>query len=332
MTREELAALELLRSTGAPLLEAAQVACAAMRAAGGKMARAMQCIALSKEEIRRQKHTVPLAEAVWSSIEARGNLRPTSRRDLRNYARRILRVEGAGELPLRAMKAADCRRILASAFGGSKSSYVKGRAILSSVFSHGIRQEWCDSNPVRHIAVPKVTEKAICPLTPHEVERLHAAAERPEHRAMRFSLRLMLYGGIRPTEVSRLRAEDIRWEQGEVIIRPATSKTGGGRAVPLRGMRGLCKADRHIPRNWQRRWQALRRAAGFRRGAWVPDVCRHTFASYHAAYFRNLAQLQLEMGHRDLSLLRTRYICPLSCARKQNIFQGAGATNTASGA
>ena len=31
----------------------------------------------------------------------------------------------------------------------------------------------------------------------------------------------------------------------------------------------------------------------------MPDVCRYTFASYHAAFFRNLPELQLEMGHRD---------------------------------
>ncbi len=43
---------------------------------------------------------------------------------------------------------------------------------------------------------------------------------------------------------------------------------------------------------------------------WVPDVCRHTFATYHTAYFRNLPELQLEMGHRDLTLLRTRYMSP----------------------
>ena len=86
-------------------------------------------------------------------------------------------------------------------------------------------------------------------LAPEEVERLKATASRPEFRDMRFSLSLMLYGGIRPTEVSRLQDGDINWEEGHVIIRPRASKTGGGRAVPLRGVRGIRKRDRHIPRN-----------------------------------------------------------------------------------
>jgi len=217
-------------------------------------------------------------------------------------------VQGAEDMPLRSMSTADCKRILAAAFGASPSSYRKGRVILSSVFSYGIRQEWADSNPVTRIEVPAVQEKPIEPLAPEEVERLKATAGRPEFRDMRFSLSLMLYGGIRPTEVSRLQDGDINWEEGQIIIRPRASKTGGGRAVPLRGVRGIRKRERFIPRNWKRKWRALRRAAGFH--YWVPDVCRHTFATYHAAMFRNLPELQLEMGHRDTSLLRSRYMVP----------------------
>lgn len=272
--------------------------------------------------VEAAEHTVTLREAVWASVEARKGLRPTSCRDLRNYARRLLRVEGAGDMLLRTMRVADCKRLLAAAFGSCASSYKKGRAVLSSVFSYGMRQEWCDANPVSRIDVPRVVEKPIAPLTPAEVQRLKAAADKPKHRDMRFSLMLMLYSGIRPTEVSRLRPEDIHWEEGEVIIRPTASKTGGGRAVPLQGMRGLRKNERTIPRNWQRKWRALRKAAGFRRGSWVPDVCRHTFATYHAAAHKDLPQLQMIMGHRDVSLLRTRYVSPVS-QRVSRQFWGA---------
>ena len=141
---------------------------------------------------------------------------------------------------------------------------------------------------------------------------------------MQLSLSLMLYGGIRPTEVSRLQESDFDWENKQVIIRPSVSKTGGGRTVPLRGVRGIRKRDRHIPRNWNRKWHDLRRAAGYRGKSWVPDVCRHTFASYHAAYYRNLPELQLEMGHRDASLLMTRYMAPALRKDATAFWKGAG--------
>ena len=52
------------------------------------------------------------------------------------------------------------------------------------------------------------------------------------------------------------------------------------------------------------------------RGSFLPckvafwTVCRHSFATYHAVLFRNLPELQLEMGHRNTSLLRSRYMVP----------------------
>lgn len=104
----------------------------------------------------------------------------------------------------------------------------------------------------------------------------------------------------------RLRPDDIQLNEKRVLIHPRTSKTGGGRVVPLRKAAQLRGILLRIPRNWHNRWKALRRAAGFTR--WVPDVCRHTFASYHAAYFKNLPELQLEMGHNTPSLLRSRYL------------------------
>lgn len=322
VTRSELAALELLRSTGIGLLEAAQMACAVLRTNGGNPMRAMQCIELGAEALAARERTCTLAEAGWASIEARCDCRKTTLRDLRYYLRRMLKLQGTSELPLRAMTTAQCRDILQRAFGHSKSSYVKGRAVLSSIFSYGIRQELCDANPVTRIEVPRVEEKTIAPLAPAMVAQLQATAKQPEHRAMRLSLNLLLYSGIRPTEVSRLQENDFCWEEGTVIIRARKSKTGGGRVVPLHGLEALSPQERTIPRDWQRRWQALRRAAGFR--DWVPDVCRHTFASYHAAMFRNLPELQMVMGHRDLCLLRTRYISPAPRREAKKFWKSPG--------
>ena len=43
-------------------------------------------------------------------------------------------------------------------------------------------------------------------------------------------------------------------------------------------------------------------------GEWSADALRHTYASYHAKWFRDFSLLQLEMGHRSSSLLRERYL------------------------
>lgn len=258
--------------------------------------------------IRAEEHTVSFETAAWASVQVRAGRRPVTLRDLRHFVRRMLRVEGVAERPLRAMSTRECRELLQAAFGGSVHSYNKGRAILHSIFSFGLRQEWCSENPVSRIECRQVREQEIRPLSPEEIERLEAAAQQPEHRAMRLSLHLMLYCGLRPQEVARLDESRIQAEQGRVIVPPSSSKTGGGRAVPLRNKRKLRGVPLRIPGNWENRWRRLRRAAGFAPGRWVPDVCRHTFASYHAAYFQDLVALQLEMGHRSANLLLSRYL------------------------
>ncbi len=308
VSQREFAALELLRSTGFSVLEAAQLSCAVARSAQGNVLRGMQIIAAGTKMLEQQERTVDFESAAWASVAARATRRPSTTRDLRHYVRRILRVEGFARLPLRAMTTAQCRQMLQTAFGHSAHSYRKARAILHSIFAYGIRQEWCDANPVSRIEVAPVVEKPIEPLTLEEVRRLCTTVASPGFADMRFSLSLLLYSGVRPTEVQRLSPEDVCWKEQLVIIRPQKSKTGGGRVVPLRLLPGVRQQDCVVPGNWQSRWLALRRKAGFMQ--WRPDVCRHTFATYHAAHFRNLPELQMEMGHRDLNLLRSRYMMP----------------------
>ena len=217
---------------------------------------------------------------------------------------------GLEQRRVRSISSADCRQILEAAFGNSPSQYKKGRAIMSGVFSTAIRHDWSETNPVSRVEVPEVEERPIEPLSIEEVERLEVAAQQTEHRDMQLSLHLMLYCGMRPTEVSRINPErDIDWQNRRVVVRPTTSKTGGGRVVPLR--RAEKVGGRTIPRCWQQRGRALRNAAGWGdvlQRPWRPDTCRHTFATYHAAHFQNFPALQLEMGPRDSSLLRTRYV------------------------
>lgn len=269
-----------------------------------------QVISWGIEILEKKEHTKSFAEVGWESIKTRKHCRPSTQRDLRYCMRRMLKLTWVGELPLRAMTTSDCRRILQEAFGHSTSLYIKGRAMLSSIFSYGIKHELCDTNPVNRIDIPKVQEKVKKPLSLQEIERLENAVRLPEHKDMRFSLHLMLYCGVRPTEVSRLTENDIIWEEQQILIRSSASKTGGGRIVPIRGIEKWEKHECCIPKNWMKRWKALRQTAGFTHN-WIPDVCRHTFASYHAAFYRNLPQLQLEMGHRDVSLLWNRYMTPV---------------------
>ncbi len=280
--------------------------------------------------VKEQEKTVSFAFAAAESLKRRerAGRRPTTLRDLRFFVKRLLRVPGLAERPLRAIRTAECRLVLKQAFAGSAHSFRKGRAILHSIFAYGLRQGWCAVNPVSVIEVPAVAEKEIVPLTVAECRRLVETAKTPHFRDCLPALGLMLFAGVRPGEVERLRWADICCEDGVLTIASQHSKTGGARRVELcpplrrllRRLRPDGGAENLCPPHWEKRWRRLRQAAGLAspQQRWAPDVLRHTFASYHALTYRNLPALQLQLGHRDSRLLLTRYL-NLPSLRKSGI-------------
>ncbi len=269
--------------------------------------------------VRAQEQTVSFAHAAKESLARRvaAGRRATTLRDLRHFIRRLLRVPGLAERPLRAMNTAECRQVLEAAFAGSAHSFRKGRVVLHSIFAYGLRQQWCSVNPVSVMEVPAVEEKEIMPLTLPECRRLVEVAKTPHFLDCLPALGLMLFAGVRPGEVARLRWADIHCSEGVLTIAARHSKTGGARRVELCApLRKMLRRQRPAgegllcPPRWGKRWQRLRQVAGLAGAArrWVPDVLRHTFASYHALTHRNLPALQLQLGHRDSRLLMTRYL------------------------
>ena len=195
----------------------------------------------------------------------------------------------------------------------SASQFNKGRTMLHGLFEFALRREWCDKNPIKRIERKKVVEKEILPLKLSETKQLIKTAqnESPEYAIV---AALLVYAGIRPREVRRLTWRDIDTEEKTITVRSQCSKTGGVRQVEIppvlnrllithksENCSPICPAD------WQRRWRKIRDNSGFR-GRWVQDVLRHTYASFHAKNYADLPRLQLNMGHRDLSLLRSRYV------------------------
>ena len=205
----------------------------------------------------------------------------------------------------------------------SASQFNKGRTMLHGLFEFALRREWCDKNPIKRIERRKVVEKEIQPLKLSETKRLITTAQR-ESPNCAVAAALLVYTGIRPREVRRLTWRDIDTEEKTITVRSQCSKTGGVRQVEIPPVLNRLliahssefKEEKICPPNWQRRWRKIRDNSGFR-GRWVCDVLRHTYASFHAKNYADLPRLQLNMGHRDLSLLRSRYVNMLGISRAE---------------
>ena len=307
-------ALHLLKQSGLPLIEAARLVLELVEAVRGG-SELFQCcrrvVQLGAAALQQETHSVPFTEAVQHTLQVKRHLAARTQSDIAYYMRRLVRcAPWLGERKLRAVTPAECRLALREAFP-TPSQQRKARAILSGVFSVGRRQGWCGENPVLVVEAPHVQEQEIAPLALGEVKQLVATAQLPAHRGSLPAVALMLYAGVRPHEVTRLQWQDVDLEDHELRISPRHSKTGGARRIPLsRPLAQLLArsagAGRICPPNWRNRWHKLRQEAGFSR--WVPDVLRHTFASYHIRQHRDMTALQLSMGHRDQRLLMTRYI------------------------
>ncbi len=280
--------------------------------------------------VRDAEQTVSFAQAVRASLEARKHRRPSTLADLRSYTGRMVRHADWAERPLRTISVQQCRDMLAAVFGHSPHVFRKAQAILHSIFAYGRRQQWCNANPAEAVERPPLHEQRIEILTPPQIKSLLRACDAPEFSPIAPSVKLMLWCGIRPGEVQRLRWKDIDAREGVVYIDPCHSKTGGARAVPLRGAARMLSRQpeqedvRIAPNNWARLWRRVRLRAGLR--TWQQDALRHTFASLHLKYFHNPPQLQEEMGHRDSRLLRTRYLNMrnLTSSAAQRFFCGQG--------
>lgn len=277
-------------------------------------------IALYRKVIRAGLHSVTDAvkqqlsfrEVALLSLQARKHRRPSTKADLRSYIYRFLAFATWADKNISSVTSEECLNLLEDNFGKSGHVFSKAKTILNSVFLYAIKHNWCKLNPVSSISLKTIKEERIAILTRKQINSLMNAMENKDLHCMQAAVRLMLWCGIRPGEVQRLRWRDINFKEMEVYVDGQASKTGGARAVPLRGAALDLKQfqkkyqDFIAPRNWARLWAKLRRRAGFRR--WQKDALRHTFASLHLKCFHNINLLQEEMGHRDSSLLRTRYL------------------------
>ena len=316
LTENDFAALTLLKNTGIPVLDVAQLACAALKAGRGRIKRALKSISAGADALKQQERTVSFEQAVAATLEARKDRRTRTVYDFRYFTRRfMLRCKGLAKRKVRSITPQECAEYIEQAFDTPRQRQ-KARLILSGVFSTAMKRGWCDVNPVARVEAPRVVEQPVPILTPQEIEQITTTAESYQGGSCAAAVGMMLYAGIRPHEVARLTWAQVDLRERAIYILPRHSKTGGARRVTIhKPLLRILRTHKHAeneticPPNWLKHWREMRRAAGWGGDKkWPQDALRHTFASYHLSYFRSFAELQLEIGHRDATLLRTRYV------------------------
>jgi integrase len=162
---------------------------------------------------------------------------------------------------------------------------------------------------VLHAKAKKHRSSAVVIMTPRQCGKMLRACQTP---AERWAVALLLFAGVRPYaeggngELGRLDWSDIG--KKHITVHPEASKTGTDRFIPITGrlrrlLRGHPTSGTVIPPNWQRRIQAIRKAAGI---AGEQDATRHTFASNYVAAF-GIDAGKAAMGHTQNSQTLIRH-------------------------
>ena len=198
------------------------------------------------------------------------------------------------------------------------------RRAFSSFFSWCMEQGYCTANPARKTKRSRHNADDVEPkiLNVEQVRNLLETAEKFKGGKVVPYIALGLFTAIRPTELARLRWENIDLEAGTVTIGPKMAKMRSRRLIE---MVGLTETDdkgkkTKLPANliewlaphaigktpikdanWRKDFDALRGAAGLIQRVkvkgkereqildtgWAQDVLRHTGISHHFAFYQH---------------------------------------------
>ena len=189
------------------------------------------------------------------------------------------------------------------------STVEKRRAIIYGLFEMAKMMRMIEANPVAELSsISPDVDGEVGILTVEEARELWAACLEVGPRLAPW-LAIAMWGGLRRAEIERLEWEAVRFDTGVIHVGARLAKNRQRRLVtmelPLRlaleGWEG--STGRIWPANGTHLWDVVRRAAGWRRRtreegrAWPHNALRHSFVTYHLAFFKDAARTALEAGH-----------------------------------
>jgi len=124
----------------------------------------------------------------------------------------------------------DCQRFMNSYAGYSKDHVSKLRMTLRRIMKRAVKQKLIPDNPAEDIILPKTTKGERRAITPKERQMILEAAK--THYAGTMFL-TMLYCGLRPVEIRRMKWDWIDFENSILTVGKSKTKAGTGRKIPI---------------------------------------------------------------------------------------------------
>ena len=190
-------------------------------------------------------------------------------------------------------------------------------AYLNAFFNFAVKKGHAVVNPVSQIDRAKLDRREITILLPYQVRKLLNAATKSAPDLVPY-LAIALFAGVRPTELSRLRWEEINFDLKYIHITGEVAKVRNERYVDIEDVLmawlNLYRAESGpiVPvnqYNFNKLFNRVRKEAGLK-DAWSPDSMRHSYGSYHVGKYESKSKTALMMGH-SVKMLDKHYRRPL---------------------
>lgn len=209
------------------------------------------------------------------------------------------------------------------------SIFNSARAHLSPLFTFAVKRKYCRKNVMLLVDQQAEADKDNCCATVPQISAcISACRDHTKNKNLPKHLRvdasdalaaivILCFSGIRPdSELPNLNWSQIRMDAKNPIIR--IKKTGtkgrGGRSIPIapnlmQWLESIPEAERFgdvAPANWRRKWQVVRKLAGFKQ--FESDILRHSYASYSHALGDDVNKLRSNLGHDTGDVLFNNYL------------------------
>ena len=209
----------------------------------------------------------------------------------------------------------------------------KHRRIISQMFNHAVKKPpfYLGINPAKATTIRKSEPSETEVHTPEEVSALIDSAARLYDGQWLAYYGIRIFCGVRNAEMKRLHRRDISLENGSVSLAGKDTKKSRRRSIEIRPrLRAIlehCVKHSILPEDpdakiYGKRTEEehIRAAAGYLSAKgnplhpdfpngkpWPENADRHSFASYHLAYFKNANELMLELGEKDITTIDEHY-------------------------
>lgn len=186
-------------------------------------------------------------------------------------------------------------------------TWVNVQRCVSKFFNECIKYGYCSSNPSTNLDAPRNAKTPLREfVTPDDCLKLMRLAEQRDESTVLY-LALGLFGGLRPSEVSRIDEQHINLKTGYLHITAEITKTHSFKERTFKmsptlvaWLKKYYTGGKPIRstyvRAMEKRMNKLFKDAGIHKGK---DILRHSFGTYQFALTGNSAETASMMGHAE---------------------------------